>query len=292
MSIRHLRTLIAIAESGSFAAAAERVFVTQAAVSMQVKSLEDELGVTLFDRGRRPPELSEAGRALVPKAIEIVRAYDRLRLLHRDFAGIEGDLRLGAVPTTLTGITPRALAAMRSRYPRLHVDLSTGASADLVHLVERGHLDTAIISDLPQPVPGLAWEPFLREPLIVIAPMSAPEVPAEELLATLPFIRFSRSAWVGRLIDETLRARGIRVREFMTLDTLEAIGAMVFQGLGVSLVPHRRVGTPFPLPVRHVTLAKPTVYRVLGLVRREAHPKANLIEALSAELSALADAGP
>ncbi len=87
MSIRRLRTLLAIAEQGTFARAADAVHVSQAAVSMQMKSLEDELGIVLFDRGRRPPALTPSGHALLPKAREIVGGYDDLVRTVRDGGG-------------------------------------------------------------------------------------------------------------------------------------------------------------------------------------------------------------
>lgn len=289
MSIRHLRTLVAIAEKGSFAAAADAVFVTQAAVSMQMKSLEDELGMPLFDRSKRPPVLNEAGRALIPKARDVLRAYDRLDQIGQDDDEIEGHLIIGAVPSTITGVMPRALLALRAKHPRLHVELTTGPSADLAMQVSRGNLDAAVISDLRHPIEGLAWEPFAWEPLIVIAPMDAPEMAPEQLLETYPFIRFSRRAWVGRLIDELLKDKGIRVSERMTLDSLEAIATMVFHGLGVSIVPYRTVGTPFPVPLQRIPFGKPPTNRVLGLIQRDGNAKAELTEALLKELTALSD---
>ena len=90
MSIRRLRTLVAVAEQGTFAAAAESVFVSQAAVSMQMKALEQALGVTLFDRRRRPPALNPVGLALVPRAREVIRAYDAM--LRADKARIHSEI--------------------------------------------------------------------------------------------------------------------------------------------------------------------------------------------------------
>lgn len=86
MSIRYLKTLLAIAEKGSFAAAARTVNLTQSAVSMQMKALEDDLGLSLFDRSRRPPVLTEAGKALVPRARQIVVSYENLGNFKGDYA--------------------------------------------------------------------------------------------------------------------------------------------------------------------------------------------------------------
>jgi DNA-binding transcriptional LysR family regulator len=287
MSIRHLRTLLAIAEHGSFAAAARQVRLTQSAVSMQMRALEEELGAALFDRTTRPPVLTEAARTLLTDAEELVRGYDRLVHERQSQGAVEGHLRLGAVPSVITGILPAAVAALRRRHPGMHVEIAMALSAELVDRLERGRLDAAIVSELGKARQGFLWLPFAREPLVLIAPPDAPRRPAGELLAAYPFIRYTRQAWVGRLIDATLERRRIKVSEAMTLDTLEAVTAMVSHGLGVSIVPQRGHGAPFPFPVRALALPKPAVYRQLGLLRAEAHRKGALADALLAELTVL-----
>jgi DNA-binding transcriptional LysR family regulator len=288
VSIRHLRTLLAIAEHGSFAAAAREVHLTQSAVSMQMKALEAELGIELFDRSTRPPVLTDAARRLVAGAQELVSDYERLLGPKSQDGAVEGHLRLGAVPSMITGLLPRAMAALRRRHPGLHVEIAMALSAELVARLERGKLDAAIVSELARVPDGFVWSPFVREPLVLIAPPGAPERSAKELLAAHPFIRYTRQAWVGRLIDGLMRQRRIKVRESMTLDTLEAVTAMVSHGLGVSIVPQRGQGVPLPFPVRAVALPKPAVHRMVGLLRKEGHRKAALSDALLAELTTLA----
>ncbi len=284
MSIRRLRTLVAVAEQGTFAAAAEAVFVSQAAVSMQMKSLEHDLGAALFDRKRRPPALNPLGLALVPRAREIVRAYDAMRQSVTDPHGLSGDLTIGAVPTTMTGLVPKAIGALRATYPMLHIRVVPDLSAGLVPQVDRGHLDAAVVSRPPYPLSQLDWTPIAAEPLIVLA---APGTRADDpraLLERSPFIRFNRQAWVGRLIEDWLQKNRIHVREVMELDTLEAISAMVFHGLGVSIVPRRCVPSPAPLPLLRIALDAPQHARVLGLVMRPDCPSRRQVEALAGAL--------
>jgi DNA-binding transcriptional LysR family regulator len=291
MSIRHLRTLLAIAERGSFAAAARDIHLTESAVSMQMKALEEELGLALFDRSKRPPVLTEAGRALLPEAKELVGGYERLARRKDELQPVQGHLRLGAVPSVITGILPGAIAALRRKHPGVHVEITMALSAELVERVGRRRLDAAVVSELSKVPSGLLWSPFVREPLVLIAPPDAPDRPAGELLARFPFIRYTRQAWVGRLIHATMKRRRIKVTEAMTLDTLEAVTAMVSQGLGVSIVPDRGHGVAFAFPVRSVTLPGPTVRRVVGLLRPDGHDKASLADALLAELATVAGHG-
>ena len=103
MSIRMLRTLIAVAEHKTFSAAADAVYVTHAAVSQQMRTLEQEWQVTLFDRSRRTPELTPAGRAIVARAREVVRAYDTILAAALGEEGLRGEISVTHTPTTSSG---------------------------------------------------------------------------------------------------------------------------------------------------------------------------------------------
>lgn len=160
MSLRAFRTLIAIAEHGSFAAAARAVNLSQSAVSTQMRGLEDEFGVALFDRNKRPPELNEPGQALVAKARELIAAYEDIRSAVTSNGAVEGRIRLGAVGSTLTGVLPSALAIIRERYPNLYIEIVSGFSKELLQQVESRALDAAIVSDYAEARRDLAWRPF------------------------------------------------------------------------------------------------------------------------------------
>jgi DNA-binding transcriptional LysR family regulator len=286
MSLRALRSFVAIARHGTFAAAAAALGLTQSAVSLQMRGLEAELRARLFDRSRRSPALTEQGRALLARAAEIVALYDGLPVALSG-PGLAGTLVLGAVPTVLTGVLPDALAALRAQHPEVQVRVVAGLSAELAALVERGEADAACVTEpMVRLPPGLTWRLFGRERLVVIAPPDAAGTGDRDLLARYPFIRFNRRAWAGRLIDEHLRRRGIAVNEAMELDSLEAIALMVSKGLGASIVPERAAG--LALPARLVTrpFGRPPLVRKVGLIERAGHPRAALTAALLARLRA------
>lgn len=285
MSIRNLRTFVAISETGSFAAAAERIFLTHAAVSVQIQTLERELGVSLFDRTHRPAQLTDAGKALVPMAVDLIRTFDRLPSALRSPGGEKFHFSLGAIPSSLTTVTPRVLNALRQRFPQLHIDLTNRTSEELIQMVEVGSIDAAFVSHIPEPLPDLEWHPFVRDPLVVLAPTNAPMFDAERLLAEMPFIHLSRDMWLGRMIENLLRTRRIQVREIMTLDTLEAVASMVTYGLGVAIAPAQRARPSAKEKFRIVPLPRPTVYRTLGLAFRSARKSDPLIMTLLADLT-------
>lgn len=286
MSLRHLRTLVAVSVHGSFAAAAEAVALTQSAVSQQMKALEEELGQELFDRSTRPPQLNAQGKALIQRARQLIHLYDGLAEPDAARDALEGLLDVGAVPTTLTGIVPRALAALRASQPSLQVRLVSGLSADLLARVDRGDLDAAVVSE-PKPVPpGMNWRPIADQPLMVIAPPGMRNSDFRQLLTSRPFIRFNRSAWVGHTIQTALQDMGIEVNEAMQLDSLEAIREMVRHGLGVSVVPVSRT-EPMPADgLVTVPFGSPPRLRTLGLLERKQHARTGLTTALYRELIA------
>ncbi len=288
MELRHLkylRTLVAIASYGGFSAAGEALGLTQSAVSLHVRALEEALGVELFDRRRRPPRLNARGAAAVERAREIVRLCQAFDAAIAPDA-VSGVLELGAVPTVLSGVLPDALARLRAAHADLGVHLTSGMSRELAAAVRRARLDAAIVSE-PIGGPGeLHWYPVDAEPLMAIAPAGTPGESDRELLAAGPFIRLRRYAWAGRLIDAELRARGIAVRTTMEVDSLEAVSLMVSRGLGVSVAPRRSIGEPFPPGIRSAPFGDPPVRRVIGLVERADNPKSGLVGALHEVLCA------
>ena len=289
MSIRHLETLIAVAESGTFVDAAESVHLTPAAVSQQMKGLEVELGISLFNRNKRTPRLNPMGHMLVPKAREIVLAYRNLIPSLTGEGAVHDEITIGAVPTTMTGLIPRAMKSLRAAYSGLHVRIVPGLSADLLPQVDRGFLDAAIISEPANVYGHLSWRAFAEEPLIVLASLEDPHDDPKALLEGSPFIRFSRRAWVGQLIDEWLRGQKLRISESMELDTLESISTMVLNNLGVAIVPKRCVPSPRPLPLKRVPLGPTAKPRRLGVLSRQDTSKFRLIDIIVAELTRLVE---
>jgi DNA-binding transcriptional LysR family regulator len=184
------------------------------------------------------------------------------------------------VPTMLTGVLPTALASLRNSLPQLHITVSSGLSSSLIAQVERGAIDAAIISEPPTERPGLSWTPFGIESLIVIAPIDSPNVPPEVLLKTHPFIRFNKNAWCGQLIDEHLKNLGIVVNDVMELNTLEAIAAMVYHGLGVSVIPERNIQYPGSLPLKRLAFTRRAPHRTLVLIEKENSGKSHLTKEL------------
>ncbi|MEP5631685.1 MAG: LysR family transcriptional regulator [Tateyamaria sp.] len=285
MTIRLLRTLIAVSDSRTFSAAAKVVHVTHAAVSQQMQTLEADLGIALFDRSTRTPELTPVAHQIIAKARIIVADYDNLVPSALGDGGLTGVISLGALRTTLTGLTPQAMAELKLNYPELGLHIRPGLTRTLITEVERGNLDAAIVTK-PNLMPdGVLFRELTQEPMQLIAAPEEPENDPIRLLKTRPFIRFNRSAVLGMVIENWLLAKRIRVSETMELDSPEAIGSMVNANLGVSIVPDLAVKAPDAAAVKCLRLGADAPHRTLGLIHQESHIKMQAIDEIYAVLA-------
>lgn len=236
-SIRVLKTFLAVAAEGSFAAAAGRVALTQAAVGQQMRTLEGELKRALFERQGKSVVLSDAGRALVPAVRKLVAQWEQLQAAVPVAGAMAGTVHLGAVVSALRPLV-QATLALKERHPGLELHVSAAKSGELLAKVEAGELDAAVA--VREPGSGsaqLAWTALYAEPMVLLAPRHLGEASARALLETQPFIRFDRGEHTGRLVERTLRRQRVRPREFLELNAIEGIVDLVRSGLGVSVLP-------------------------------------------------------
>ncbi|OWJ77426.1 LysR family transcriptional regulator [Haematobacter genomosp. 1] len=281
MSLRALRTLQAISRHGSFARAAETVGLTQSAVSLQIKSLEAEFDVSLFDRSRRLPILTEAGRIVLTRAEEILALYDAIPAALGIEQAITGRLRLGAIQTALFGIVPDALAALTQDHPQARIHLVAGVSATMSLQIASGDLDAAITTEpIGAHPPDLVWTPLYEDHLWLIGPAGTQTKTARELVTKYPFIRFDPRAWAGRIVDKELRRMRLNVREEMVLDSPDIIVRMVERGLGVAVVP-LTLRQAQNLPITCLPFGTPQVRRTVVLMEHRSRPSSRLTEALA-----------
>ncbi|CAK15260.1 LysR family transcriptional regulator [Pseudomonas entomophila] len=234
MSLKALRTLVTIARHGTFARAADLLSLTPSAVSLHIKTLEDELQVALFDRSRRQVVLTEAGQLAVARAETILAAYEELA----DTLASGPGLRIGAIHTVLARRLPKALVWIKAHHPHLHISVVSGMSAELARRVEDGELDAAITTEPVSPYPQcLRYTPLFEDRFWAIASPELAGQSVTQLLAGQPFLRFDKRAWAGRQIEQELRRQHLQVSEQMELDSQEALARMAAMGLGVAIIP-------------------------------------------------------
>ncbi len=283
-SIRSLRTFLAVARLGSFAAAGAEVGLTAAAVGLRMRALEQDLGQALFERGARSVLLNPSGRAMVGRVEQLLSSYEALAGPGDD-GSLSGTVVVGALVSALMGSFADALRAVKRDHPRLQVKIFAGLSSDFVARVERGELDAAVVTRPPQGLrPGLRWTELYTEPMVLIVPRKPQfELPAQALgvLQQSPFIRFDRHTWTGLLVDEVLRRCGAQSRDEMELNSVEAIIEIVRQGFGVSIVPRlAHVNWSGDRALRVLELPGASVQRRVGLIERASHARSGFTEAI------------
>ncbi|WP_251864954.1 LysR family transcriptional regulator [Achromobacter sp. Marseille-Q4962] len=286
--IRELRTLVAVAREGTFAAAGQAVGLTQAAVSAQMQRLEAELGFALFDRAGRSAHLNAKGRQVLAQAQDLLQRYGNLGRAPADPAA-PALLSVGAITSVQRMLMPRALARFHREHPACRSRIVPGLSMDLVNQVDAGDIDMAAIIRPPFSLHSdLRWTTLAREPFRLIAPRAMPDGDWRELLAQRPFIRYDRSSFGGRQVDRFLRDLHFAPRELCEVDDLETLVALVGQGLGVALVPQTAALRSWPTGVRAVGLGPHTFHRDIGLLCRAAPALEAQVRAMSAVLAATA----
>lgn len=238
MHTRYLRSLVKISHVQSFRDAAVQLGMTLPALSMQMKTLEDSLGVDLFDRSVRPPRLTPIGRALVKEARPLLRHEDNLIELCRPGGDLAGRFRLGFVTTAAVRLLPGFLRAANSQLPHASFELETGLSANLQQKVVSGMLDAAVITDADG-LPGqLSSEVLRQEPFVFAAHKNLLAQGWHRLMSDGVFFHFMPDTGIGKLIARAMpdHERSAHARTIV-LDNLEAIMECVSSGLGFTLLP-------------------------------------------------------
>jgi DNA-binding transcriptional LysR family regulator len=267
--ITELKTFIAVCKHGTFAAAGERIGLTQSAVSSQIKRLEDELGFHLFDRTGRSATLNAAGQTTLKRAEAICSLYARLADAP-DEPSAPVLLRIGAIASAQPTLLARALERLRKARPGVRVHVSPGVSMRLMDDLDAGKVDTALIIRPPfGMLPDLTWQALVHEPYVLIVPEAIPGKDWRTLLQTQPFLRYDRASFGGRMVEGFLRREGLVVQEAIEIDEIAGLIHLASKGLGVALVPLVEAHLPLPQGVRVISLGEATFYREIGLLQRK-----------------------
>ncbi len=246
MEIRQLRAFVAIAESGTFTAGALRVHVTQAAISMQIRQLETEIGAKVFVRAPRHVILTEAGEQLLRRARHILREHDAALDEIAELAGAErGRLRIGSASAmVLTEQLPSILKELRKQHPAADIAVTSGTSEVLVDQILAGEVDIAFVS-LPVDVRGIKTERLSEDQLVAIASprhkLAKQRTISAYTLAGERLILGERGGNTRRLIDQFFAQAGVSLRVAMELSRQQAIKRMVEEDMGVGIVPLQSV---------------------------------------------------
>lgn len=266
--IRELKTLIAVAREGTFAAAGKRIGLTQAAISAQMQRLEAGLGLTLFERRGRSAHLNAMGNQVLRQAQELLQLYENLGSISpQDNSTLP--VHIGAIASIQCTLLPTVLAEFHQRYPKCRSHIVPGLSLELANMVDAGELDIAAIIRPPFSLySDLHWSTLASEPFRLLVPHTIAGDDWMELLSHQPFIRYNRTSFGGRQVDRFLRKLHLSTHEICEVDELDAIVQLVASGVGIALVPQTLTYRQWPATIRALDLGQHTFYRDIGLIYR------------------------
>lgn len=273
LNLDHLTTFRLVISRGTFSGAAEVLGLSQPAVSLQIRQLEQALQVRLIERTSRGIKPTLAGITLCEHCIKIdaaVGAAVESVSLHSD--DITGTVTVGTGATACIHLLPPLLQELRQTHSLLKVDVRTGNTSDIVRGVEENRIDIGLVT-LPAAGKCLSVTSLGTEEFVIIlekdpAEQNIKALSADDLLS-LPLIIFEPGSGTRSLIDEWFRDAGQVARPVMELGSIEAIKRMVRAGLGYSIVPRMSVESPEERRGLSVYSMAPALHRTLGTVIRE-----------------------
>lgn len=239
MELHQLRYFVAVAETGGFVRAAERCGVAQPSLSQQIRKLEGELRVTLFDRSSRGAVLTESGRALLPRAHRILaEVREALTGVKEDIDAGRGALSVGAIPTIAPYLLPPVLSRFVADHPDCELTVREDLTERLIEAVLGHELDAAVMST-PVEHPALDVQVIGREALLVVAPAGSPLPETLEVkdLTDEPAVVLHEVHCLGQQIADFCSAARLRRRIVCRSTQLTTVLALVGLGLGLSIVP-------------------------------------------------------
>lgn len=240
MTIRQLRYFLRIIELKSFSKAAAYLHVAQPALGLQIRKLEEELGVKLLNRHSRGITPTEAGLLLREHANIILRQIERAKLSLTDLSGPpRGKIAVGVTPTVNLILAAQLVERCIKDYPSVSLSIVGGMSEDLMKWVESDRLDLAF-SYNPSAVQGLVCEPLLIEDLCLISAASAAgnkTTATLEEAADLPLILPSMASGLRSLVEEAANGRGLKINTLLEIDSVTATKELVTKGIGHGILP-------------------------------------------------------
>ncbi|EFL89334.1 LysR family transcriptional regulator [Ahrensia sp. R2A130] len=237
MQTRVFQTLAHVARTGSFTTAAKASNMTLSALSMQMKGLETELGVDLFDRSVRPPKLTPLGQA-VAKQAEAVLAQQRVLLdLCQSDDELVGHFRIGFISSAYVRVLPRLLALAAEHAPKARFEPRSGLTENLCELVEAGQLDGAVVSHMLGSTRQLQFDTLALEEMAAAVPVDLKDCSIAELTVACTFLQFTPETGVGRLIASIVSEWDRLPKHVIVLDSIEATMEAVRSGIGFALLP-------------------------------------------------------
>lgn len=270
ISLDRLKTLVAVADSGSFADAAQALHLSPPTVSLHVADLEERVGALLLSRKRGQIRPTSVGEVLVERARRLLaEAEQTLEDIERHAQGLAGRVRLGASTGAVAHLLPQALEALRLHHPDIDVQVVILTSEETLTRLRRGALDLGLVASPQPPVAGLVIKQWRRDPVMACLPAhwSGPKRVTPEWLATQPLILNDSTTRLSRMTAEWFAAAGHHPTPRIEINYNDAIKSLVAAGYGAALLPNEAPNAPLDERIAMREL-RPALWRRLGIAHR------------------------
>jgi len=264
-----------VARTGSFAEAAIQLHLSQPALSVAMKNLEQSLGGKLLARTTRSVTLTPEGKAFYPVARRLLSDWEQgMQDVRNHFALGRGKLDIAAMPTYTTNFLPKILADFHRQYPNIHITVHDVIAENVVQMVreERSELG---ITFAPEDAPDLHFQPLYKDRFVAILPLNHPLLEKQTLkwidLLAYPHLSLQRSAGTRKLIDRALQEKGLLLTPAFESHQLISIGRMVNEGLGLSVVPSTSRTQMEEMGLQCRGISAPVITHQVGIVTRPQH---------------------
>ncbi|AXO88752.1 LysR family transcriptional regulator [Pseudomonas parafulva] len=284
MNVKQLRAFVTVAKYQSFAQAGEHLHISQPALSLTIKALEDNLGGALLTRTTRSVSLTAEGEVLLPLARRLLGDWDDTEeLLRQRFTLQLGRVSVAAMPAFAGNLLPQSLKVFRQRYPKVNVTVHDVINEQVLELVRHRRVELGIGFE-PERSEALQFHALYLDRFVAVVPADSAlaeqsEVSWEALLAE-DFIALQRPSAVRLLLEQHLAAEHGRLTVAFESHQLSTVGRMVAAGLGVSAVPALCITQMQELGARCVALVEPTVERRIGVIALSDHKLSTAAQAL------------
>ena len=292
VTLRQLRYFDALAQHGHFGRAAGACAITQPALSMQIRELEEALGAVLIERGARKFRLTKFGEDAAPRVRGILRSVDELAELARASRDrIAGRLRIGMIPTIAPYLLPTVIDNLTRMHPELEIHVRETMTPKLIQELAEGRLDTAIVA-LPVSEPSLTEAILFSENFLLVRPGEdeGTPVPSSEKLREMRLLLLEEGHCFRDQALSFCNMQSSPPREVLDASSLSTLVQMVGAGIGVTLIPEMAVAVETrSAPVSVVRFKNPQPSRTIGMVWRKTSPLARQLRQISEVVCLSAD---
>ena len=295
LTLKQLRYFDALARHGHFGRAADASAISQPALSMQIKELEETLGTDLFERGARQVRLTSFGEEFAVRARDILRSVNELADMARASQDrLVGRLRIGVIPTIAPYLLPSIIGNLTKRYEGLEINVRETLTARLIRELNDGRLDTAIVA-LPVSEPSLEEVALFSEEFVLVRPGddAGKPVPNREALREMRLLLLEEGHCFRDQALSFCNLRSALPRELLDGSSLSTLVQMVGSGIGVTLIPEMAV----PVETRSASVsvtrfARPQPTRTIGMIWRKTSPLADQLVQISEVVRQVAESMP